>query len=259
MTAVAIVALLLATPQDVQPKQHGATKASAPKNEDKPSSLIDVLYRKIWPLGRFNGDPNAAIARSTQKGEFDQVAPQVFIVDTNSRQIIEIPSARGARQIAVCPGEHRVFFRRGGSLLGQPLASDGRPQGQATTIAVSGLASLEGCIREGGQWLLWTTTAAGDVQLVNASSEKRQSMPSWLATLAPEDVSRRRDVLRKLYALRPDGSVAAVSDGALTISKDDTTVDTIDTGNPVIHFASPAYWLSQDGPLVVAIGFRERP
>jgi len=196
--------------------------SAAAQDGGQSRSLLDVLYRLVWPDGRFNGDLVAVVSRNTQKGTSSHSAAQLYMVDAGTGTATAWPSTDSAAGPVFCPLDRTLYYRRGNAIFAETLELAGaRVKRSGGAIGVSGppAHSLVACAALHGRSVLWIQTVDGRLLRLSrqdATLEERGDDSPEFAGLAQDALAER---LRVLRAIRPDGFAVSVLNGALVADR----------------------------------------
>lgn len=123
------------------------TPAAAP-NDKAAEGLLDRLYHLVWPAGRFAGDIDKLVQRTTQKGNAVPDLPRLYLVNTKEQTATEWKSARGAVEPAYCAQEQLLFYRRGNRLVKEKLrvvGTSAEPTSKPALVDAVEIGHLHAC------------------------------------------------------------------------------------------------------------------
>jgi hypothetical protein len=185
-------------------------------------SLLDALYRLVWPDGRFNGDLGRVVSESTQKGTSSHSAAQLYMVDAGTGTATAWLSTDSAADPVFCPLDRTLYYRRGNAIVAETLEVAGagvKPSGGPIGLSAPPARSLVACAALHGRSVLWIRTVDGRLLRVSrrgATLEERGDDSPELAGVAQDTLAER---LRVLRAIRPDGFAVSVLNGALVADR----------------------------------------
>jgi hypothetical protein len=185
-------------------------------------SLLNALYRLVWPDGRFDGDLVSVVSRSTQKGTSSHGAAQLYMVDAGTSTATGWPSTDSAVDPVFCPLDRTLYYRRGNAIFVEALEVAGagvKRSGGAIGLSAPPVRSLVACTALHGRSVLWIRTVDGRLLRVSrrgAALEKSGDDIPELAGVAQDTLA---EGLRVLRAIRPDGFAVSVLNGALVADR----------------------------------------
>jgi hypothetical protein len=183
-------------------------------------SLLEKLYQLIWPAGRFNGNLVQAVSDASQKSSPPIHSSLLFLVEASGTPVAW-PGSHGAQDPVVCARDRALYYRRGSSVVHEPLTIRGgqiRSGGPPAVIAAIPVRTLLACTQSSETPVLWVQTLKGDGALTRlrpqgqTASEDQSPIDPELAAARPVEVA---NYLRILHTMRPDGLTAQVTNGAL--------------------------------------------
>lgn len=230
---------------------YGQNQRTAP-----PPSVLEKLYRLVWPAGRFDGDLVRTVSKNTQKGASNPDCPPLYLVHTNGGAVTEWKSAAGAIEVVVCAGDETLYYRRGRKVMAEALRVHGasvvESAGEAVELSTPVISSLVACTAEDGKSLLWTQSANGNLLRMTRKGASLIQAPS-IADAEFSAIPGRElaDYLRIIRCMRPDGFTATVLNDALVGEKSGQDRFLIVDSNAVQFSGIPAWIAGTDAVFVV--------
>jgi hypothetical protein len=239
-----------------------ATNRPAQNQKSAPAlSLLDKLYRLVWPAGRFQGDLVRTVAKNTEKGTTAPDNPQLYLVDAGKFTAAIWKAGAGASEPVVCAADRTLFYRRMGRIVAEPLRIDrGRIEPSGPAVELSAVAgSLVACTAAADASVLWLLSPEGG--LVRLLRHGAALVPAGqvgddaeFGSVPPRTLA---DSLRVMRALRPDGFTAAVINQTLVGQKPGKDPFLIVDSDSLQFSGSPA-WVPDTDSLFVT-GTKEGP
>jgi hypothetical protein len=200
----------------------------APKPAPTQESLLERIYRLVWPLGRYKGRLSDAVARNTEKAGNSAEVP-LYLVNTErpeARAATAWTSALTGREPVVCPGAGTLLYRRGNAVYREAIRvrSDGvSSTGAPVEMAGVRAGHLWACTQTAdGKLTLWIETMAGELRLArwsgSTASVSEPAEEDGLQLMDPDEFAAR---LRDFHAIRPDGLAVFVVGGQLIVQRPD--------------------------------------
>jgi hypothetical protein len=200
------------------------TLDGAAQDNGQSRSLLDALYRLVWPAGRFEGDLPTVVSRSTQKGTSAQDSTALFVVNARTGVVTEWPSTERAADPVFCPSDNTLYYRRGDKIVAEILDVAG-PNNKATShdkayLKAPATKNLVACTTIGGRAVLWIqVTDDNFLRMVRQGTSLVPAPPNSDGVRADIAPSVLAEQLRVLRALRPDGLSVAVLNGTLVAER----------------------------------------
>ncbi len=241
--------------------QDDSAVASAENRTDgEAASFLERLYALIWPGGRFQGDLDQIVSRSTQKSNVPIGLGRMYLVHYREGVIAEIEEARGGLEPAFCARQGLLLLRRRDHLerLRLDVSAPGGAVAAGPSRPIEGVevSRLYACTNEPEHGAVaWVDDSAGRTRRLAVEGEAR-----WLGEVeGPGDAARRRAVhaARVLQGVRPDGVAVRVSDRRLVGSRSRDERWLI-ASSPFSFFGFPVWLGSSDLLVVMATEVRGR-
>jgi len=209
--ACLVCGCVVATAQQRQP--------APPPRPAPPASLIEKLYRLVWPAGRFTGNLVRAVSEASQKGSTALSYSQLFVVDSAQRSAKPWAGSSGASDPVVCMRSQELYYRRGTKAVRELLrVEDGRVRSAGEPLVLEGATvnALFGCASSAEGAVLWVQSPDGSTKrLLPRERGVVEDTARLDAEVDSADASEIADILRIVHGLRPDGLVASASNGSV--------------------------------------------
>lgn len=220
----------------------GAAQAQ-PSPAAAPSTLLDRLYRIIWPAGRFEGDLAALVAQHTQKAGGVPELPRLYLVDVQSRTATEWRSARGALDPVYCAAQGLLLYRRGAAVVAESvrtLPDALEASSPPRLLAGVDVRHLYACVS--GERAEPVAVAADTQGVVRGLRVDDQ--PGWVdltGDLAGATDADALDKLQILRGVRPDGFAVSVSNHRLVGERKEAPERFVVVASDLAFFGYPAW------------------
>jgi len=235
-------------------RKNPAAAETARGDEQKKSRLWSELYRLIWPRGRFEGNLDDIVRRSTQKSASLAGAPRLYVTHYTEGVLQEWQTARGGVDPVYCARDKRLVYRRANGLEQQVVRLGGSnlvahsPPAPIENIEVTRLHVCVDSDEYGS--ILWVSVADGRLRQLAIGRDE----PRWLDDVkinAPEGTREGTSlhIARAMQGLRPNGVLVSVSDHRLVGEDSKDKRKWLIKSSPYLFFGYPV-WI-KDSDLVV--------
>jgi hypothetical protein len=179
-------------------------------NQPNKDSLIDRLYRLVWPLGQAAGNVTDAVLRDTEKAAPAEGVSRLYLVNAVAEKVVEWRSAAGGVDPVVCSESKILFYRRGAALFEEALRVTKErvsALGSPKLFDKVGVGQLYACTHdEKGGAALWAQDASGGVRILRV---RENGSAAWEdaphdGVLSSAEAGAMADNLQQICAVRPD-------------------------------------------------------
>jgi hypothetical protein len=249
------IALWLFLQQAPAPATAPTPGKSAAPNPPAYKTVLDRLYRLVWPLGETKVDIPAAVTSGTEKSAPTGGVAHLYLVNTSTRTVREWPSAAGASQPVVCPDAKTLFYRRSGGLVKETFRlakHDVSAAGQVKKFAGVIATRLYACTDDQkGGLALWAEDDGGSLRILRIRDDSAawEDLPgdNVFAPLEPKELA---DDLQRMRSIRPDGFIVWIQNHQLVGRKEPQQEASLIVDSDLSFSGSPS-WIGKSDFLFV--------
>jgi hypothetical protein len=217
-------------------------------------TILEKLHQLVWPLGRFQGNLSAAVAKATERGG-DGGLPRLYLVDVETGRVIEWRHARGGSSPAVCMESGRVYFLRGSAVHWTILkVQRGVVWEPPAPSRLEGTEArqLFACVRApAGELVIWVRKKDGDIAALRVDTNSAAPIPdAEMSGMSGADLEVFADRVALMQSIRPDGAHAYLKDAALAVERPGVSALKV-IRQPDVRFTGVPAWIGDSGMIVV--------
>jgi hypothetical protein len=214
-------------------------------------TVMDRLYRLIWPLGQSKLDIASAVSSGTEKSAPVGDVARLYLVNATTGAVREWPSAAGAVQTVVCPDARVLFFHRGNGLFKEIIratAQDVSAVSDPVRFPDLVITRLYACTQDqNGGFALWAEDQQGKLSIlrVRGKSAAWEDLPRDhdLSAIEPQELA---EDLQRIRCIRPDGFVVWIQNHQL-LGRRDPKADASLLVNSELSFSGFPSWIGESG------------